>query len=94
MNTGNYIISKNINDRVIKSYIEQFVTIDQFSVVEEDRLIIFCQEIADKINSKFGTELTGEQISSQFIAYLKWVPTETQYVDGDLIIWSKFDINK
>lgn len=88
------IINKNINDKVIKSYVDQFVTINEFSVVEEDRLIIFCQGIADKINSKFGTEIKDEQISAQFIAYLKWVPTETQYIDGDLIIWSKFDINK
>jgi len=96
------IITKNLTDnpttanynKVVQSYIEQFVTINEFSVVEEDRLIIFCQGIADKINSKFGTKITGEEISSRFIAYLKWIPTETQYIDGDLIIWSQFDINK
>jgi len=96
------IITKNLTDnpttanynKSVKSYVEQFITINEFSVVEEDRLIIFCQGIADKINSKFGTKITSEEISSRFIVYLKWVPTEVQYVDGDLVIWSKFDINK
>jgi len=84
----------SILTKAAKSYAEQFITINEFTVVEEDRLIIFCQDIADSLNSRFETYLTGEQVSSQFIAYLKWVPTEVQYVDSDLIIWSKFDINK
>ena len=65
----------------------------KYSLVEEDRLIIFCDEISKELNSKFGLTTSKEDISSLFTRYLKWIMSETEIIDGDLVIWNKFDID-
>ncbi len=87
------ILIKISNDRKIRDYISSYINMNKYSVVEEDRLIIFCDDISKDLNSKFGLTTTSEDVSSLFTRYLKWVMTEIQIIDGDLIIWNKFDID-
>ncbi len=87
------ILIKISDDRKIRDYIISYITMDKYSVVEEDRLIIFCDDISKELNSKFGLTTNSEDISSLFTRYLKWIMSETEIIDGDLIIWNKFDID-
>lgn len=88
-----YILIKISDDRKIRDYISSYINMDKYSVVEEDRLIIFCDDISKDLNSKFGLTTTNEDVSSLFTRYLKWIMTDTQIIDGDLVIWNKFDID-
>ncbi len=87
------ILIKISDDRKIRDYIISYITMDKYSLVEEDRLIIFCDEISKDLNSKFGLNTNTEDITSLFTRYLKWIMSETEIIDGDLIIWNKFDID-
>lgn len=41
-----YILIKISDDRKIRDYISSYINMDKYSVVEEDRLIIFCDDIS------------------------------------------------
>lgn len=74
-----------------RDFINKNIDIKDFSVVEEDRMIIYCKNIADKFNSSFNSKINGEDISSLFFKYLEWLPHDAEFIEGDLVIWGNFE---
>ena len=79
-------------DSIIKrDFINKNIDIKDFSVVEEERMVIYCKNIADKFNSSFNSRITGEDISNLFFKYLEWLPHDAELIEDDLIIWGNFE---
>jgi hypothetical protein len=67
--------------------------IKQYTVVEEDRMIIFTNEIASLINKEGLAEVNSEDIANDLIKQFNWVDIDMQEIDGDVVIWGKFKVD-
>lgn len=97
----NKIIERVIKNKIDKKFPVSFDHND-FTLMEEDRLIIFCKEIADTLNRSNILNLyetkkfDSEDISSEFVKSLDWFKLSDddeqsmEIVDGDLVIWGDF----
>ncbi len=97
----NKIIERVIGNKINKKFPVSFDHND-FTLMEEDRLIIFCKEIADTLNRSNILNLyeikkfDSEDISSEFVKSLEWFKLSDddeqsmEIVDGDLVIWGDF----
>ena len=86
----------DLNDNTIKnltSFLESSIQIEEYTLVEDDRMIIYSNEIANDINKAFPDTTTSEEISSGIVKYLEWAGTDIEVVDGDVIIWGKFKVD-
>ena len=86
----------DLNDNTRKnltSFLRSSINIQDYTLVEEDRMIIFTNEIANDINKEFPETTNSEDISSGIVKYLSWAGADIQVVDGDVIIWGKFNID-
>jgi hypothetical protein len=82
-----FIIYTNI--RIILS-----IQIKNYTLVEDDRMIIYTNEIAQYINKTFPEQnTTAEDISAGVVKYLEWAGIDIEVVDGDVIIWGKFKVD-
>jgi hypothetical protein len=86
----------DLNDNTIKnltSFLKSSIQIEEYTLVEDDRMIIYSNEIANDINKAFPDTTTSEEISSGVVKYLEWAGTDIEVVDGDVIIWGKFKVD-
>jgi hypothetical protein len=86
----------DLNDNTIKnltSFLKSSIQIEEYTLVEDDRMIIYSNEIANDINKAFPDTTTSEEISSGIVKYLEWAGTDIEVVDGDVIIWGKFKVD-
>lgn len=67
--------------------------IKQYTVIEEDRMIIFTNEIADLINKKNLAKVTSEEIAKSLIKQYFWIEIDMQEIEGDVVIWGKFKVD-
>jgi hypothetical protein len=67
--------------------------IKQYTVVEEDRMIIFTNEISTLINKEGLAEVNSEDVANNLIKQFNWVDIDMQEIDGDVIIWGKFKVD-
>ena len=74
---------------------------DDYVVLDSDRMIIFCDEIAKKINQNISDivtkKVTVEDVSSEFVKELSWFKLSEnddsmQLIDGDLILHGDFGL--
>jgi len=97
------IISQIIR-KVTGKRIELSLKYDDYVVLDTDRMIIFCDEIAKKINQNISdiTRFTNrsvdvEDVSSEFVKELSWFKLSEnddsiQLIDGDLILHGDFGL--
>lgn len=86
----------DLNDDTRKnltSFLRSFIKIEDYTLVEEDRMIIYTNEMATDINKSFPDTTTSEDISSGIVKYLEWSGTDIEVIDGDVIIWGKFKVD-
>jgi hypothetical protein len=86
----------DLNDNTIKnltSFLKSSIQIEEYTLVEDDRMIIYSNEIANDINKNFPDTTTSEEISSGIVKYLEWAGTDIEVIDGDVIIWGKFKVD-
>jgi len=86
----------DLNDNMIKnltSFLKSSIQIEEYTLVEDDRMIIYSNEIANDINKNFPDITTSEEVSSGIVKYLEWAGTDIEVVDGDVIIWGKFKVD-
>ena len=78
----------------INKFLKSSIQIGDYTLVEEDRMIIYTNEIANDINKTFPEQnTTSEDVSSGVVKYLEWAGTDIEVVDGDVIIWGKFKVD-
>ena len=78
----------------ITSFLKSSIQIKNYTLVEDDRMIIYTNEISQDINKTFPEQnTTPEDISSGVVKYLEWTGTDIEVVDGDVIIWGKFKVD-
>ena len=78
----------------INKFLRSSIQIKDYTLVEDDRMIIYTNEIAQDINKTFPEQnTTSEDVSSGVVKYLEWAGTDIEVVDGDVIIWGKFKID-
>ncbi len=95
------IISKIIRNKTNKE-IMLSLAYEDYVVLDEDRMIIFCNEISKKISDNISditsSKITSEDVSSEFVKSLKWFrlsdddETSMEIIDGDLILHGDFGI--
>jgi hypothetical protein len=86
----------DLNDDTRKnltSFLRSFIKIEDYTLVEEDRMIIYTNEMATDINKSFPDTTTSEDISSGIVKYLEWAGTDIEVIDGDVVIWGKFKVD-
>ena len=86
----------DLNDNTIKdltSFLKSSIQIKEYTLVEDDRMIIYTNEMADDINKAFPGTTTSEDISAGIIKYLEWAGTDIEVIDGDVVIWGKFKVD-
>jgi len=86
----------DLNDNTIKnltSFLKSSIQIKEYILVEDDRMIIYTNEMADDINKTFPDTTTSEDISSGIVKYLEWAGTDIEVIDGDVVIWGKFKVD-
>jgi hypothetical protein len=87
----------DLGDNVIRnltSFLRSSIQIEDYTLVEDDRMIIYSNEIANDINKAFPEQnTTSEDVSSGVVKYLEWAGTNIEVVDGDVIIWGKFKVD-
>jgi hypothetical protein len=87
----------DLGDNVIRnltSFLRSSIQIEDYTLVEDDRMIIYSNEIANDINKAFPEQnTTSEDVSSGVVKYLEWAGTDIEVVDGDVIIWGKFKVD-
>lgn len=91
------IIQKKLGKKISLS-----IDFNQFVVMEDDRMIIFCKEIAQKITQNLSDmtdqKFDDEDVYSEFTKSLQWFKLSNeddqtmQIIDGDLILWGDFGI--
>jgi hypothetical protein len=78
----------------INKFLKSSIQMEDYTLVEDDRMIIYTNEIANDINKTFPEQnTTGEDVSSGVVKYLEWTGTDIEVVDGDVIIWGKFKVD-
>ena len=78
----------------INKFLKSSIQIEDYTLVEDDRMIIYTNEIAQDINKTFPEQnTTSEDVSSGVVKYLEWAGTDIEVVDGDVIIWGKFKVD-
>ena len=78
----------------INKFLKSSIQIEDYTLVEDDRMIIYTNEIAQDINKTFPEQnTTSEDVSSGVVKYLEWAVTDIEVVDGDVIIWGKFKVD-
>jgi hypothetical protein len=78
----------------INKFLKSSIQIEDYTLVEDDRMIIYTNEIAQDINKNFPEQnTTSEDVSSGVVKYLEWAGTDIEVVDGDVIIWGKFKVD-
>jgi hypothetical protein len=91
-----HVRRSDLNDNTIRnltSFLKSFIKIEDYTLVEDDRMIIYTNEMADDINKTFPDTTTSEDMSSGIVKYLEWAGTDIEVVDGDVIIWGKFKVD-
>jgi hypothetical protein len=86
----------DLGDNLIKnltSFLRSSIQIEDFTLVEDDRMIIYTNEMADTINKAFPDTTTSEDVSSGIVKYLEWAGTDIEVIDGDVVIWGKFKVD-
>jgi hypothetical protein len=70
------------------------IDIKQYTVVEDDRMIIFTSEITDLINDyQKLANVTAEDVAKGLIKQYAWIEIDMQEVKGDVVIWGKFKVD-
>ena len=78
----------------INKFLKSSIQIGDYTLVEDDRMIIYTSEIANDINKTFPEQnTTSEDVSSGVVKYLEWAGTDIEVIDGDVIIWGKFKVD-
>lgn len=78
----------------INKFLRSSIQIEDYTLVEDDRMIIYTNEIASDINKTFPEQnTTSEDVSSGVVKYLEWVGTDIEVIDGDVVIWGKFKVD-
>jgi hypothetical protein len=78
----------------INKFLKSSIQMEEYTLVEDDRMIIYTNEIAQDINKNFPEQnTTSEDVSSGVVKYLEWAGTDIEVVDGDVIIWGKFKVD-
>lgn len=102
---GSYRLQRGlvVNDKInrdnmvratITSFLKSSIQIKNYTLVEDDRMIIYTNEIAQYINKTFPEQnTTAEDISAGVVKYLEWAGIDIEVVDGDVIIWGKFKVD-
>jgi hypothetical protein len=74
--------------------------IKDYTLVEEDRMIIFTNEIASLINKEGLAKVEAKDIADALIKQYDWLDSGDeregdilQEVDGDVIVWGKFKVD-
>jgi len=67
--------------------------IKKYTVVEEDRMIIFTTEIASLITKMELAQVNDKELAKNLIEQFNWVDIDIQEIDGDVIIWGKFKVD-
>jgi len=84
----------NMVRATITSFLKSSIQIKNYTLVEDDRMIIYTNEIAQYINKTFPEQnTTAEDISVGVVKYLEWAGIDIEVVDGDVIIWGKFKVD-
>jgi hypothetical protein len=86
----------DLNDNTIEnltSFLKSSIQIEEYTLVEDDRMIIYTNEMADDINKTFPDITTSEDISAGIVKYLEWAGTDIEVIDGDVVIWGKFKVD-
>jgi hypothetical protein len=78
----------------INKFLRSSIQMKDYTLVEDDRMIIYSNEIANDINKAFPEQnTTSEDVSSGVVKYLEWAGTDIEVIDGDVIIWGKFKVD-
>lgn len=77
----------------ITSFLRSSIQIEDYTLVEDDRMIIYTNEMSDAINKAFPDTTTSEEMSAGIVKYLEWAGTDIEVIDGDIIIWGKFKVD-
>ena len=78
----------------INKFLRSSIQIKDYTLVEDDRMIIYTNEIAQDINKTFPEQnTTPEDVSSGVVKYLEWAGTDIEVIDGDVVIWGKFKVD-
>ena len=77
----------------LTSFLKSSIKIEDYTLVEDDRMIIYTNEMSDAINKTFPDTTTSEEISAGIVKYLEWAGTDIEVIDGDVIIWGKFKVD-
>jgi hypothetical protein len=64
--------------------------LEEYSIIEEDRMIIYTKEIANDINKQFPNLTNEEEVASVFTKFLSDFKLDIVFVGNELIINSKF----
>lgn len=64
--------------------------LEEYSIIEEDRMIIYTKEIANDINKQFPNLTNEEEVASVFTKFLSEFKLDIVFVGNELIINSKF----
>ena len=67
--------------------------IKKYTVVEEDRMIIYTTEICSLLNEEGLAEVNSQDLGNNLIKQFDWVDVEIQEVEGDVVIWGKFKVD-
>ena len=67
--------------------------IKEYTVVEEDRMIIYTTEICSVINKEGLAKVNPQDLANSLIKQYEWVDIDMQEIDGDVIIWGKFKVD-
>jgi viroplasmin and RNaseH domain-containing protein len=81
------------------NFLKSAIQIKDYTLVEDDRMIIYTNEMADTINKAFPDTTTSEEMSAGIVKYLEWAGNDTEederieVIDGDVVIWGKFKVD-
>jgi len=64
--------------------------LEEYSIIEEDRMIIYTKEIANDINKQFPNLTNEEEVASVFTKFLSDFKLDIDFTGNELIINSKF----
>ena len=69
------------------------IDIKDYTVVEEDRMIIYTTEIASALLKEELAEVNAKDIANNLIEVFHWVDIDMQEIEGDVVIWGKFKVD-
>jgi len=91
----------NLNSIPLSTPLKGLITgmdIKEYTLVEDDRMIIFTNEIASLINKEGLANVEAKDIADSLIEQYSWLDSDDgedilQEVDGDVIVWGKFKVD-